>query len=329
MTKWVKVLIIMLVILVLGLGGYLVYDKFLSKNSQDSISTSSDTTKETTKENQTKDQTSNSGNKSQYPNQYNWSTMKQGPYKDKISYAIGTSLTDWTDSGKTLVEHASVPDVIYKDGKLFVYFTDVSQDGVPEQIGLITSSDEGQTWSDKQNLTITNMGDKTPVDLAPMVLDDGRIRLYYFDISKTMTEGVEKNTIYSAISNDGINFTQEEGARFTYNNIFDPDVIKVGDTWRLYVGSERTVLSATSTDGLTFTYEGIAFTDGSIPNVVYENNLYYLFTDGISIATSVDGKTFSATSNSFDIGKLTADPGVAKITNGKYIMVYKTSDFTK
>lgn len=329
MSKLVKVLIIVLVVLALGLGGYLAYDKLFSKNSKDSSSTSSDTAKETTKENQTKDQASDFGKKSPDPNQNNWSTMKQGPYKDKISYAIGTTLTSWTDSGKTLAEHASVPDVIYKDGKLFVYFTDVSKDSLPEQIGLITSTDQGQTWSAKQNLTIANIGDKTPVDLAPMVLDDGRIRLYYFDISKTMTEGLEKNTIYSAVSTDGINFTQEEGARFTHANIFDPDVIKVGNSWRLYAGSDQTTLVATSSDGLTFTYEGVAFSQGSVPNVVYENSLYYLFTAGIGISTSSDGKTFTATSNRFDIGKLAADPGVAKIADGKYIMVYKTSDSIK
>lgn len=323
MSKLVKVLIIVLVILVVGLGGYLAYDKFFSN---DSVSQSINTTKE----DQTKDQNSNSNKKSTDPNQYNWSTMKQGPYKDKISYALGTSLTSWTDSGITLAEHASVPDVIYKDGKLFVYFTDVSKDGVPEQIGLITSTDEGQTWSAKQNLTIVNMGDKTPVDLAPMVLDDGRIRLYYFDISKTMTEGVEKNTIYSAISTDGVNFTQEEGSRFTHANIFDPDVVKVGDAWRLYIGSEQTTLTATSTDGLNFTYEGIACSEGSIPNVVYENNLYYLFTGGINIATSSDGKTFTKTSNRFASKSGPAnDPGVAKISEGKYILVYKTSDLIK
>ncbi|EKD56774.1 MAG: hypothetical protein ACD_58C00094G0003 [uncultured bacterium] len=322
MSKRVKILIILLVVLVLSMGGYLVYDKLFSKDAKDSDSSSSDTTKE----NQTKDQPSDSGKKDQDPNQYNWSTMKQGPYKDKVSYAIGSSLTSWTDSSKILAEHASVPDVLYKDGIIYIYFVDVSKDGVPEQTGLMTSSDQGQTWSNKQNIIINGIGDKVVADPAPYLMEDGRIRLYYFDISKTMIEGTEKNTIYSAISSDGINFTQEEGARFAYPNIFDPDVIKVGDTWRLYVGSEEKVLSATSIDGLTFTYEGIAYSNGSIPNVVYENNLYYLFTGGINISTSSDGKTFTKTSNRFDPGKPANDPGVAKISDGKYILVYKTSD---
>lgn len=29
--------------------------------------------------------------------QYNWSTMQQGPYKDKISWATSTDLLKWTD----------------------------------------------------------------------------------------------------------------------------------------------------------------------------------------------------------------------------------------
>lgn len=260
---------------------------------------------------------------------YNWSEMQQGPYKDMVMYATGTSLTSWTDSEKVIATHASVPDVIYKDSILYVYFVDVSEDGKPEQIGLLKSSDKGATWSVKQIISIAGLAEKVAVDPAPFVMDDGRIRLYYFDISKTRSEGTQNNSIYSAISTDGVNFTEESGVRFTYPDIYDPDVIKVGNIWRMYVGTAgQQVLSATSSDGLNFTYEGVALSGGAIPNVILENNLYYLFTGGIEISTSTDGITFTKTTSRFDSGGLTADPGVAKIGDGEYFMVYKTSDAT-
>lgn len=264
------------------------------------------------------------------PNQYNWSTMSQGPYHDRVSYATGTSLTKWTDAGKILAEHASVPDAIVNDKIIHLYFVDVTEDGKPEQIGHLSSSDNGVTWGAKTIVTIEGLGNKAAVDPAPFLLDDGRIRLYYFDISTTKTGGTKNNTIYSAISTDGINFVEEAGTRFTYADIYDPDVIKVDGIWRMYVGTaSQKVLSATSTDGLSFTYEGVAFSGGSIPNVVYENGTYYLFTGGIEISTSKDGKTFTKTADRFDSGKLTADPGVAKLGENSYFMTYKTDDGSK
>lgn len=259
--------------------------------------------------------------------EYLWSEMDEGPYNDKISYATGNSLLNWTDSEIILAEHASVPDVILKDETLYVYFVDVSEDGKPEQIGLIRSLDEGETWEEKQFVTIEGLGEKVAVDPAPMLLDNGQIRLYYFDIAPTMKEGTQNNSIYSAISNDGINFVEEEGIRFKKSDIYDPDVIKINETWRMYVGTgEQTVLSAISSDGLNFTYEGVALQRGSIPNVIFENDTYYLFTGGIEVSTSTDGKTFSGNERTFDCGALTADPGVVKIKEGKYFMVYKTKD---
>lgn len=314
---WVLLILAVIVIALLVIGYF-----GQNKKEQNQIPDKSDASSTTSQDKPSND-----------PNQYNWSTMDKGPYHDRISYATGTSLTNWTNSDKILAEHASVPDVITKDGTLYIYFVDVSQDGKPEQIGLIKSSDNAKTWSAKQIITIKGLGDRVAVDPSPYLLDDDRIRLYYFDISKTKTQGLQNNSIYSAISSDGVNFTQESGTRFKYPAIFDPSVIKVGNSpasgWRMYVGTDdQKVLSAVSTDGLTFTYEGVALTGGAIPKVIYENDTYYLFTGGIEISTSKDGKSFTKTSNRFDSGGLTADPGVVKLSDNSYFLVYKTDDGT-
>lgn len=261
--------------------------------------------------------------------QYNWSTMNEGPYKDKVSYATSNDLLNWTDSGVTLTEHASVPGAVYREGVIYLYFVDVAQDGIKEQVGVLKSEDQGKTWSDKILADIEGLGNKAAVDPDPFLMDSGQIRLYYFDINADRSPGTQgsANKIYSAVSNDGINFTEEEGVRFQKTGIYDPDVIKVGDTYRMYVGDMEgnTTYSATSSDGLTFTEEGPAYVGGTIPNVYYDSSQYYLYTGGIDIAFSQDGAKFTKSNYSFrsNIGHTTADPSVIQIADGSYILFFK------
>ena len=257
--------------------------------------------------------------------QYNWSTMDKGPYKDSISYATSTDLQNWTDSGQVLADHVSVPGAVYKDGEIYVYFVDVTTDGEPEKIGLLKSKDNGQTWEDKQIINIQGQNGEVPVDPAPLLLDDGRIRLFYFDIKSAEFSPVQY--VYSAISEDGVNFTHEEGARFSSNVGFDPDVIEVAGEYRMYVGDLEgsRVISATSSDGLTFIKEGTAYTGGAVPDVFYNGKEYYLFTAGINIASSPDGIKFNNIDNRFQstLGTMTADPSVIELSDGTYMMFYK------
>ena len=276
-------------------------------------------------------QTSDNKGKGKEPEQeYIWSEMTEGPYRDKVSFATSTDLLNWTDSGMILAEHASVPGAIYKDDTIYVYFVDVSEDGKPEQLGLIRSTNNGQNWSSKEYVIFDEIGDKVPVDPAPFLLDDGSIRLYYFDINEQRispnTEATNK--IYSAISTDGINFTQEEGVRFSLKDIYDPDVIKVNNTWRMYVGSGNKVTSAISYDGLNFTYEGIAYTGSSVPDAFFKDDMYYLYTAGIKISTSQNGASFPDAQHSFQPqqDKIAADPSVMELDDGTYMMLYKTKD---
>lgn len=265
---------------------------------------------------------------------YNWSTMTEGPYRDKVSFATSTDLLNWTDSEEILAEHASVPGAVYKEAIIYVYFVDVSRDGIPEQTGLIRSVDNGQTWLPKEYVIYEGIGDKVPVDPAPFLLDDGRIRLYYFDINEERTSDNpgRTNKIYSAVSTDGIHFVQEDGIRFSRQGIYDPDVIEVNDVWRMYVGDidGNMVISAISSDGLNFIEEGIAYSDGAVPDVFFKDDTYYLYVAGIDIATSQDGVIFFKTPYSFQSkqGGVTADPSVIELNDGTYIMFYKTKELS-
>ena len=265
---------------------------------------------------------------------YNWSTMDSGPYGDSVTFATSTDLTIWYPSGKILATHASVPGVVIKEGKIFIYYVDVTQDGKAEQTGLVMSDDNGKTWSDGQIMTIEGIENRAVADPDPVLLEDGQIRLYYFDINDSRLNpgpnGIEPpQRIYSAISSDGIHFTQENGVRFVREGAFDPDVERDGNTWRMYVGTpDNEVVSAISTDGLNFTEEGVAFSEGAVPDVFHEGSTWYLFTAGINIATSPDGKVFTPTGDTFHSPNttITADPSVVKLSSGKYLMIYKIKE---
>lgn len=260
---------------------------------------------------------------------YDWSTSDHGPYQDKVSFAKSNDLLTWTDVGVMLADHASVPGAVVKDGTIFVYFVDVNKTGIPEQLGMMSSPNNGSSWEPKKIITIEGIGDKVPVDPAPILLPDGRIRLYYFDINegRKSTEKSQQNKIYSAISNDGIAFVQEDGVRFAREGIFDPDVEKQGDLFRMYVGdlSGNKVISATSSDGLSFTEEGVVFDGGAVPDVIRKGETYYLFTAGIDISTSSDGKSFVRSGKFFRSkeGSITADPSVVQLSDDTYLMMYK------
>jgi len=350
-------IIILVFLLVLGIGGYFAYDQFIKEDDKDinsNVATLGDQKdkledvwlcdgKEWIKQGNPTDAKPTepcTEENSAFPKkndefEYLWSEMNQGPYHDKVTYATGTSLTSWTPSGTILAEHASVPAGVIKDGVIYVYFVDVTTEGLPEQLGTVTSSDQGQTWTQQQVLTIEDIGDRAVADPDPVLLDDGRIRLFFFDINdarvNSTADGIEPSSkVYSAISDDGVNFAMEEGVRFERDGsgIYDPDVNLFDDTWYLYGGTNEgnQVIYATSSDGLTFTEKGVAFTGGGVPDVYFENGLYYLFTAGINIATGTVPTSFTDTGSQFrdsDSKGATADPSVIKLDDGTYLMVYK------
>ncbi len=258
--------------------------------------------------------------------EYNWSTMDEGPYKDKVSYATSADLLHWTDSEVILAEHASVPGVIYKDGVIYVYFTDVSTDGIVEQLGMIKSEDEGKNWSEKKIIDIQGIEDRVAIDPAPLVTEDGKIRLYYFDGEGAKTSSEHK--IYSAISEDGENFIQEDGVRLTNDFVYDPDVQKVGDKYYMYIGDIQgnVVAYAESSNGLDFEFKGVVYEGGAVPDVYFDGQKYYLYISGIDILTSEDGLNFQKNGYLFrsNIGEVTSDASVIKLKDGTYMMLYKT-----
>src|SRR3989344_2575609 len=173
-------------------------------------------------------------------------------------------------------------------------------------------------------------------------LKDGRVRLYY----------CENSGILSAISNDGLTFTKEQGVRISPGTGFelqvcDPTMVDLldGKMRMYYKGADsqsggpgqsiHKIYSAISSDGLTFTKEGLRIdseqTDdrgwASVPEAFRLSDgrvrLYYVSDSvvsghGIVSAISSDGFTFTKEDT-----KLTGyvDPSITTLPDGRYLLL--------
>jgi hypothetical protein len=141
----------------------------------------------------------------------------------------------------------------------FQWFPQINP-GAFDKIAMRTSTDEGKTWSGARIVTVTGLppGAIRPCDPTLVLLDDGRLRLYF-----TSQVPGSKCATYSAVSpaSDGMMFSFEQGVRFgdPGRDVLDCTVAKLGDTWHYFAPIDqadpqgRVVgYHAVSKDGLTF-----------------------------------------------------------------------------
>lgn len=164
--------------------------------------------------------------------------------------------------------------VALADGRFRIYgHVGTSGAGVtyPRHVESLISTDGGVTYTLEDGERI--VGDADHDAFAPMVvaLPNGDFRMYLVD-QRTVVGAEGGTAIISAISSDGLNFTYEPLERLHYQGFGDEiygirggQVVALPDgTYRMYYSGltgatssnlEAKVLSAVSTDGLTFTRE--------------------------------------------------------------------------
>ncbi|MBI3914606.1 MAG: hypothetical protein HY327_10545 [Chloroflexi bacterium] len=249
-------------------------------------------------------------------------------FNDKTFFAASSDGLTWSE-GALLAEKASVPDVMRSSkGILWAYWVDFSSatGANTEKIGVAKSAD-GKSWEKLGNAKFANLGSLVPVDPDVIELEDGRVRMYFYNIAVQQGE----HPIHSAISTDGINFTVEAGTRFKAENIFDPDVVRLKDgRYRMFINNADKIISATSSDGLNFTADaGVRVAGGgSIPgSIVLADGSVRLYKceKGITAYKSADGLTFTLEKESVIRGAgVLCDPSVAAMPTG-FLMVYKVN----
>jgi arylsulfatase A-like enzyme/dienelactone hydrolase len=245
--------------------------------------------------------------------------------RDRVFFTTSPDGLTWGPA-TLLSEKASVPDLLRtSQGVYWAYWVDFSNFTAPrtEKIAVARSAD-GRTWEKLGTVQFKNLGSRVPVDPDVIELPDGRLRMYFYDITQDRGE----HPIYSAISSDGLHYDLEPGIRFTLERIFDPDVIKLKDgRYRMYLNNEGRIISATSADGLSFVLDpGVRVERGGVPGaIVLNDGSVRLYGCGISAYKSADGLNFSferETNIRATPPAIVCDPAVTATPDG-YLMVYK------
>ncbi|MBI1870088.1 MAG: exo-alpha-sialidase [Chlamydiae bacterium] len=268
--------------------------------------------------------------------------LGKGIYRHQVLSATSYDSIHWTPDGKVLFDHASVPDaVITKEGVIFLYFMDASQG---HDLAVAISSDFGKTWK-KEKVMIEDKARMDAVDPCPVLIKDGKIRLYYYGnfgrgpmgppFGNRLGEGfeilgkpVEKDhLICCALSDDGIHFKGEELC-LSAPNVTDPDVIKIEDGWKMFLSQGRDLLSASSSDGVKFVWDGKMISrSGAVSKTIAVNGGYRTYKSGRGIESQFttdflhwqeEGVCLSSKE-----GEVMGDPSVILLPDGTYKMFYK------
>lgn len=239
-----------------------------------------------------------------------------GPWATRLVLATSSDGQTFTHTNVSLGDQLGVPDMMVdREGHPRIYYIDYGN-GNLIAVAINTGAN---AWIYKRVNIEGASGKPEPVDPTVVLLSDGRYRLYYMHAVSGLP------SIYSAISPDGINFTLEEGIRFSAGAnqpVFDPMVLQTADGWLLWTGPDGKY-TATSSDGLNFTSTGEFKVDG-VPFMTWSavalpGEGYRLFGNlagdghepGIRSAFSTDGKTWV-----LEDGKRLVDKGLDKSLGG-------------
>jgi len=262
---------------------------------------------------------------------------KKGPWESPIYIAFSQDGLTFTDE-KLFIDHAGVANVIMTDdGELiatFQYFSYTNEE-MFDVIAYTVSEDYGQTWSVVKKLRFSgfnnNFGDLAgpkPVDPTLVQLEDGTFRLYF----TYEQEGDGFPQLYSAKAGSIDGTFANEGKQLTTQEIIlDPAAIYFKGEWHHYTVIQEQGASAegfidnvhsTSDTGLNFTRQDDISLKMSMLGCVIEDDgelVFYGSGEGIKSARSNDGYAWTMESGNRIDG---ADPGVAKLADATYVMIY-------
>lgn len=240
----------------------------------------------------------------------------------------------WT-SGTLLARYASVPDIIqlresvgpFPAGALLVYFVNTSQPHGDDNDTpfLIYSLDNGRTWSGRVATNVYGAPEGTiVVDPSLVQLDDGLLRMYYWDIAASSGPPWGKNhtpAIYAAVSRDGVNF-KFEGAVYKGQKVWaDPEVVEFDGKWYLFLNSPDGDM-AVSDDPLRFEAAASSVLNGLPGAMVVDDELrvFVCGIKGIEEFQSKDGHNFVSRGSTGIDG---CDQSPVRLQDGKFLMVTK------
>jgi len=255
-----------------------------------------------------------------------------GPWNSGLFIATSEDGLIFTDE-KLFLEHSGVANLIMiSDSTLiatFQYFSFVNED-MFNIIAYTTSRDLGKTWSSIKPVEINDLSageSKNGCDPTLVELPNGQLRLYFTYHQR----GEEYPQLFSAIG-DSIDsdFLSEGQQLSTEEIILDPAVVYFDGMWHHYTvkhgqefesdpEAEKISVHSISEDGLDFELVDEITLDMQFLGDVIEDDGGLRFYNGRQSAFSTDGYNWTLDDGERIDG---ADPGVVKLSDGSYIMIY-------
>jgi hypothetical protein len=239
----------------------------------------------------------------------------EGPYYHSIWRAYSKDGLNWNKEERMFLDHASVPEVLVKeDGTQIVYYVNGSID----TFDCVIVKDGSSNYGDCR---IYNFSEEKAWDPEVVKITENVYRLYYVSPGNV-------HQIRTAVSRDGINWL-ERGVVLEWRGLIDPTVIKTNLGWRMIVRSEEGLITAISSDVLSFKKEAILYELGNAmtPHLTKLDDKYALYycKDGIYVSFSQDGRKWGDEKKILEPvqGSIICDPSVERLPNGEFIMYYK------
>jgi len=269
-------------------------------------------------------------------------TSRSGPWDhDVLVYSVDTK---GNQQQLSTFERAGVPTIgVMKDGRLIAahqWFPEDDEDNF-DKIAVLFSGDNGQTWTKPVAMEFEGLDPEAryPFDPTLVVLEDGRVRLYFTYMIGSRQFNEATPGIASAISQDGIHYVKEDGWRLQVEDepVIDCSVCLFKNRWHLVSpfqsNNESKAYHAVSKDGLEFKRERDIEIDESFKWLgcmqVMDGKLTFFGSRqhgappptsgrGIPVLTSTNGTRWRSAESLQVMG---ADPGVVELEDGTKVVL--------
>ena len=264
-----------------------------------------------------------------------YSQPNGGPWQSGLRVA-------WSSDGRTFgpwslfQDSSGVPSAVRWKGDTMVcafqWFREPRTAPTWDRVAVKFSYDAGRTWTEPTPIVMNNLptGYQRPFD-PTLAVADGRLRLY-FSSSDGMPMGGLTSIVdtYSAISDDGINYTFEPGARYDVADrpLIDPAVVRFRGLWHYCAprgAPQEGANHAVSSDGLLFTpvppYSSDTQHNWTGNYMLVDDTTMRFYGSGARLwyAESKDGAQWSPYK---EIGITGGDPTVVRASSDEWFIIY-------
>ncbi|MBS1518771.1 MAG: exo-alpha-sialidase [Bacteroidetes bacterium] len=199
-----------------------------------------------------------------------------------------------------------------------------------DRVAVKFSHDNGLNWTQPQPVIMNGFPQNftRPFDPALAVTDSGKIRMFYSSELNLILD-TSINT-YSAVSDDGINYTFEGNVIFSLSDrpVIDPAVIKFNNLWHLVnpgTAGNNNVYHNVSNNGIDFSRAPDIISDmyhswtGNF--LIFDPNELRFYGSGMGIcySSSPNGGMWSSFAGTNVMG---GDPAVIKTGDNNFLMIY-------